>query len=439
VDEATTYLNYVRDHWANIWTNYDPNNHVLYSILAQLSVRALHISEFSLRLPSVLAGFFLVIGVHRVLEVTVGSSVIRWITLVAVSLAPMLLDFSVAARGYGLGVTLLVWAISFSIRGRDLMAGIFAGLSMAATFNVAFSVIGLVACPLLLGDGRLRTRLLRSTSVAAPAGIILFAICYPAIRQAHIDQFYVGLPTLREALYDFVSRTIRAVPGYGHGGWLGSAAAIRAIEYFLLPAVMLVVIAVSVRVFLREKRSRRTLLPAFALILALAAIVASHIFLGLNYPIDRLWLHLFVLFALAWAIAASQISGPGMRIANGIVAIAMIAQFLTQFHTGYFALWIFDAPIKNMAQRVRGEVRSKPPGSLSLTGEWYHTPALQYYQHVYRLTALKPVERSEITLLHGFDYYVLDTDVAATPEARRLIPIYKDHLSGVLLAQEPQP
>jgi hypothetical protein len=437
VDEATTYLNYVRDHWANVWTHYDPNNHILYSILAQLSVRALHISEFSLRLPSVLAGFFFVIGVHRVLEATVGSRNIRWITLVAVSVSPLMLDFSVAARGYGLGVTLLVWAIYFSIRGRDLMAGIFAGLSMATTFNIAFSVIGLVACPLVLGTGRLRTRLRKCNNVAEPAALIVLAICYPAIRQARFDQFYVGLPTIHEALFDFVSQTVRAVPG--HGGWLGSGNALRAIEYFLLPAVMLFVIAVSVRMLLREKRSRRALLPAFTLILALAAIVASHIFLGLNYPIDRLWLHLFVLFALAWAVAASQVPSPRIRVANAIVAVALIAQFLTQLHTSYFTLWVFDAPIKQIAQRVRDEVRDKPSGSLSLTGEWWHTPALQYYQHVYRLTALKPVERSDVTLLHGFDYYVLDTDAAASSEAHRLIPIYRDHLSGVLLAQEPQP
>ena len=131
VDEATTYLNYVREHWANVWSNYDPNNHILYSILAQLSVRAFRVSEFSLRLPSVLAGFFLVIGIHRVLEQTVESRAVRWIALVGLSTAPLMLDFSVAARGYGLGLALLVWAIYFSVRGRDAWAGVFAGLSIA--------------------------------------------------------------------------------------------------------------------------------------------------------------------------------------------------------------------------------------------------------------------------------------------------------------------
>jgi len=202
---------------------------------------------------------------------------------------------------------------------------------------------------------------------------------------------------------------------------------------------MLFVTAVSMRVFQREERSRRSLLPAFALLLALGGIVAAHAVLGLNYPVDRLCLHLFVLLALAWAIAASQVANPRIRAINGVVAMILIVQFLTQLHTSFFAEWVFDAPIKQIAQRLRQEVRGKPPGSVSLTGEWFHTPALQYYQNVYQLTAIKPVERSDFTLLHGFDYYVLDGDVNGTPEALRLIPLYRDQFSGVLLAQEPQP
>lgn len=184
VDEATTYLNYVKGHWTNVWGPYDPNNHVLFSILAQISVRLFHISELTLRLPTVIAGFFFVVGFHRVLELTVESRAIRYVATVTVSLAPLLLDFSVAARGYGLGITLLIWALYFSIRGRDFWAGIFAGLAMSATFNLAFSAIGIVLCPLILGVGRWRARLRRVNSVIEPAAVVLLIICYPVIRQA---------------------------------------------------------------------------------------------------------------------------------------------------------------------------------------------------------------------------------------------------------------
>lgn len=439
VDEATTYLNYVREHWANVWANYDPNNHILYSILAQLSVRAFHVSEFALRLPSVLAGFFFVIGVHRVLEETVDSRAIRTIALAGLCTAPLLLDFSVAARGYGLSLTLLVWAIWFSVRGRDAWAGVLLGLSLAANFNIAFPALGLIACPLVLGEvGQVRDlpirAMRRALAVALPAAAIFLAICYPILRQVKTSQLYVGEPAIAAALYNLVFTFIRAAPG--HPGFFGAGTGAHAIEYFFLPALMLFVIAVSVREFRRERYPRRELLPAFALLLALAAIVCTHFVAGLNYPADRLGLPLFLLFGLAWAIAASQVPKPRVLALNALLSILLIAQFLTQFHTSYFALWQFDAPMKQVAQKIGEEVRGKPPGSVSVSATWFHTPALEFYRRVYRITALQPIERHEHTQLDGFDYYVLnlkdDDDVKAAP-IRDAIPLFRDDFSGVVL------
>jgi hypothetical protein len=434
VDEATTYLNYVREHWANVWANYDPNNHILYSILAQLSVRAFRISEFSLRLPSVLAGFFLVIGIHRVLEQTVESRAVRWIALVGLSTAPLMLDFSVAARGYGLGLALLVWAIYFSVRGRDVWAGVFAGLSIASTFNLAYSTIGLVACPLILDAGKFSARMRRSLAAALPAAGIFLAICYPALRQVKTSQLYVGDPTIAGAVYNLVFLTIRAIPG--HPGWFGTGAGTRAIQYFFLLAVLVFVIGVSARTFRGKEYSRRSLVPVLALLLALAAIVCAHFFAGLNYPVDRLGLHLFLLFGLAWAIAASQAPKPRIRALNALLATLLIAQFLTQFHTRYFALWQFDMPMKQVARLIEEEVRGAPAGSVSVSATWFHVPALEYYRRVYRIAALQPIERHEHTQLDGFDYYVLnvkdDDDLKSAP-IPKVIPLFRDDFSGVLL------
>jgi hypothetical protein len=435
VDEASTYLHYVSGHWTNVWGPYDPNNHVLFSILAQLSVRLLHISEFSLRLPTVVAGFFFVIGFHRILELTVDSRAIRCITVVAVSLAPLMLDFSVAARGYGLGVALLVWAVYFSIRGRDFWAGIFAGLAMATTFNLAFSVLGIVVCPILLGAGRWRARLRRVNSVIEPAVVVVLAICYPVIRQAQASQFYIGHSTIADALYDFVSLTVRAVPG--HGGWLGSGAMIRAVERFLLPAIMLLIIATSVNLALHYRKSLRSLVPALGLILALGAILASHYLLGFNYPGDRLTLPLFVFLALAWAIAVAHVHNRAFRLANGVIAMILIAQFANQFHLSYFTMWQFDAGIRPIARRLRDDLRGQPANSVSVSATWYMTPALEFYRQIYKIGALKPIERHDPVLLDGFDYYVLNGDDRGNKAARSpgIVPIFTDDISGVVFTK----
>ncbi len=430
VDEATTYLNYVREHWSNVWSNYDPNNHVLYSILAQLSVRAFHASEFTLRLPSVLAGFFFVIGLHRVLAATIESGVIRWIALVGISLAPLMLDFAVAARGYGLGLALLIWAIYFSMEQRDLAAGICAGLSIAATFNLAFCAIGLIVFPLIRDKDNLSVRVARSLAVLISAGAIFLALCFPILRQVRTAQLYVGEPTIRAALYNLAFLTIRAVPG--HPGLFGTGTGARTIQYIFLPVLTIFIAVVAIR-------SRRSFLPALVLLLALVAIVASHFMAGLNYPVDRLGLHLFMLLGLAWAIAVANVSKRWIRAVNGLLAVVLIAQFMTQFHTRYFALWEFDSATKQVALRLRDGTRGAPPDSVSVSASWFHTPALEFYRRVWKIAPLKPIERHERTILNGFDYYVLnlkeDDDLKAAGIPAALTPIFSDEFSGIVLAK----
>lgn len=433
VDEASTYMDFVRGGWPTIWGRYDPNDHVLYSVLARLSTDLFHPGDFSLRLPSVLAGFFFVIGLYLVLALTVESRAIRWVTLVGVSIAPLLLDFFVAARGYGLGITLLVWAIFFSIRRRDLAAGVFAGLALATTLNLAYAVVGLAVVPLLLGKGRLRARLRGVNRVAEAAAVVFIVLWFPLFSQLNTSHFYVGERTYRAAIFNLIGLTIRVIPA--HDGFYGGEKGILFIQHFVLPLLMLFIVAVAVRAFLKKKEPPRELAPVLVLLTALAGIYAAHRILGMNYPVDRLGLYVFVLLAIAWAIAASRANKWQFRALNGVLAIALIAQFLTQFETHFFTLWVFDASINHAAQKLRDEVRGRAPNSVSLSCTWYHTPALQYYREIYHIDALKPVERHDPTQLTGFDYYIVedDTDKIGTSPLRDEKPLYKDDFSKVEL------
>ena len=70
IDEAYCFERFLSGPWSRIYSQYDASNHVLYSILARLSIQILGLSEFSLRLPSLLAGFFLTLGIFHVLRST---------------------------------------------------------------------------------------------------------------------------------------------------------------------------------------------------------------------------------------------------------------------------------------------------------------------------------------------------------------------------------
>src|SRR5579863_2471210 len=97
-DEAQTFNTFLSGSWHDAYFLYTSNNHVLFSLLAKASLSVFGVSEFAMRLPTVLGGFFLMWGVWRVLERCERRSV-RWIGFVAIGLHPLMLDFSIAARG----------------------------------------------------------------------------------------------------------------------------------------------------------------------------------------------------------------------------------------------------------------------------------------------------------------------------------------------------
>src|SRR5262249_51890374 len=158
--------------WSSIWPfYYDANNHVLYSILSKVSVRVLGLSEFALRLPSLLAGFFLVLGVFCLLQLT-RSVAIRWVAFLTICLHPFLLDFSIAARGYSLSVALLVGAFYVSFRGSYVPGGILLGLAASANLAIAFPALGLMLATVLLTPGRATPRLKMLAGMAIPAAVL---------------------------------------------------------------------------------------------------------------------------------------------------------------------------------------------------------------------------------------------------------------------------
>src|ERR1700685_4340758 len=150
-DEAFTFNTFVAGSWRDLYFQYEANNHLLFSLLSKLSLSIFGDSEFALRLPSVIAGFFLMLGVWRVLE-SVDSRAVRWVAFAAIALHPLLLDFCTAARGYGLATALLVWALFAGMSRRYKTAGVLLGLAISANFTAGFAAIGLLAACFLLGD-----------------------------------------------------------------------------------------------------------------------------------------------------------------------------------------------------------------------------------------------------------------------------------------------
>ncbi|MEN6533786.1 MAG: glycosyltransferase family 39 protein, partial [Bryobacteraceae bacterium] len=144
-DEAYTYQLYIAAPVSRIFEYFNPNNHFFAVILMKISTVVLGVSEFTMRLPSVVSGGFYFYFVYRLCLLAFGQGYLFLISVLLLSTNPFLLDFHVAARGYGIGITCLVGAIyslmlySTERRGdwRLQIAGM-TGLSLAVASNPTF-------------------------------------------------------------------------------------------------------------------------------------------------------------------------------------------------------------------------------------------------------------------------------------------------------------
>ena len=309
-------------------------------------------------------------------------------------------------------VTASVWRFwcgrfTFPCAGAISLAGALLGLGIAANLTIAFPAAGVIACPILLGEGNWEMRTRRILTLAIPAAAIAALICYPALSAAHASQFYVGEPTPGAALFELIFTFIRA--SVNRLGLFGTGYGAHLIEYLFLPAVMIFILVACVRTFLRDPASRPSLIPAVALLAALLELVAAHYLAGINYPVDRVGLYLFLLLGLAWAIGCLPTAVP--TAAGGSGRARRPVGCSSSSHSSRRAI---SSCGRSTFRRKRspGEFARTASGKrrirVSLSATWYQQPALEFYRYYYRIAALKPVERHAKTLLEGFDYYVLN-------------------------------
>lgn len=424
IDEAMSFERFIRGPWRSVYSLYDANNHVLYSILAKLSTHIFGLSELSLRLPSVIAGFFLSLGIFHLLRLTTPWW-IRWNAFIALLLHPLLLDFSVAARGYGLSLAFLIWAIDFAIGRRYIVCGILLGLALSANLTVAYAAAGLFLAILLLEEAPWAARLRSVVYVVAPAAIIFLAICFKALRTAQRSHFYFGYSTLRESVINMVSSSLRTAD---RAGPLGTE---RAIHVFLVGVLPLVVIFVVVASLLGSG-NRRRLFPFVTLAGAMTAMIAGHYAVGLSYPADRTGLQVPLLFGIAWAIAAASVRSRFLQAINVAVASLLAFQFATQMHMDYFSSWKFDMETKEVAQRIERLSAGKPANSLSVCATWWNQPSLEFYRRLLNITALQPVERIEPMEYSGHDFFVFSGDDVRSYDPAKIRVLFVSKRAGVV-------
>jgi hypothetical protein len=472
VDESLTYLLWVKDAPAALFGGYLANHHVLHSILMWLATLALGTSDLALRAPALLGGALYLAGVWSILRRLEPPRLALAAGAAALALNPYVLDFLVAARGYGL-------ALGCATLAADRVLAAFARARAGASAFRAPIASGLlagaaVACHLgyAVFTGALVLAVSAAACAARPAGASAWRAAAAAGGRITLGALLVAAPILWKPLahsqgrediiigkdtLDEATAALRSAVLHHAGGRLaGLATPLTDLLGHRFAPLALCIAAVTVLVTLaaagRMGMTRTLPGPAGALTYLagglLAATSAAHallhsglrlagtgIVLDLPWPPPRVLLDLVTWWTLGLLGCATWLGrgrGAGTRllaIPALLVLSALALVYAAHFNVRRFHDWDFDADTK-AAYLVLEEGLGRQAGPpIRVGATWRLIPTLSSYRERRAGRWMHPIPNEEMPSA-PCDVYVLApwdaarVEVGAHLRIDRRFPLY---------------
>ena len=389
------------------------NHHPLNTKLMGRMSRWLGSREWQLRLPNVVAHMlYLVFGLLLLAQLKETTSILLGFALL--NFNPFLLDFFGLARGYGLALGLSMSAL-FLLRqawaqkkliGRTallLLSLTCASLADLANFTWLNFHLPLVAASLIvLFDGtRFPMKVNRATLVCA--AVITGANAW-FIRNLARRIWALGDhgQLYARGKNGFVSDTLGSlIDSYfymqPYPAGLKQAILLLSIVGFLLAAVV-----VGYRVWSDHQFSFSAVLLVI-LALAVAAPVVEHLFLGMEYPVERIALYyvpiagLLAVFAIDEVIAASGSTfGLVGNVSCAMLAAAMLFHLYRTANLHHTMTWFYDANTKAAVFEVERLFATGKQRKINIGNDWIFEPSLNYYRTTRHYDWMNPVTRNRL-------------------------------------------
>jgi hypothetical protein len=465
-DEALTYCSFVRGGPGAILSPkcYDANNHVLYSLLAWVSVRLFGLTEFAMRLVSLLGGLLYLVMARRLCRLLCGPGTLALLGLLLLAINPFVLDYLVVARGYGLGLGLSLTAWYQLCRYRlDSMgdgqtsadparlrwAGVAMGLAVGANlvYAVPNAAIAMIFVALTLWEGRRELR--------AQAGLMARAFVVPGLLtvsplavvlcRVQAGDFYFGADWLGTCADSLLKPTFFPVPDreWFGVGWKDPEQVLDGLRAALLAlaAVGLAVLAVIVsrglwRGTLRADRwACLFVLLGGGAVLTCGLLVLNHYALGVKYPEGRTGVFLVPLATLGLLLLIQGVRQRFAAVPVRVFLALVAAHFLTQQHGEYLYEWHYDAGSRRVFDQLLRCTAGRP-GPVPVGHLWLFGPSLNFYREMQRVERLRPFVRQEVP--DGQEFYILQTRKDARVKRDQLRILYEDPVSHAILATPPR-
>jgi hypothetical protein len=466
-DEALTWEFYINGPFSEIFHHYDANHHFLNSLLIRLSTGLFGISEWSMRLPALAGAALYFASCYRLARTAFGENPTMLLAVALLTLNPMVLDFMVAARGYGLALAFWTYAAAVALDAfsrqtyaprQMAVAGI--ALALSVTANLVFvipatALAGMIALLIVRQQPKpepppparnvrkkkapaapsrqpvqreLRPLLWFLVPIAALAVLFLNLAPFEGMRSEH---FYTGAATLRGSLHSLAWASLE------HSGPLRQAPWIHgftdAIAYGIAPLIVVAALAVGIR-----RRGALLILAAGTAVFSAIVLLLVHLLLDKPYPADRTGLYFLPLTALALVGLAHTLRDQkglarGASVAGYAVAVALAVFFLSEFNTRKFLIWEYDADTRELGDYLASH---RPPNlrTVRVGGSWQLQESLFFYANLRKWDWIEL--HREYDPAPGWDYYALTPwDRTAWEQHLSLKEIYRGPISGSALSK----
>ncbi|HYL78570.1 MAG TPA: hypothetical protein VEU96_30545 [Bryobacteraceae bacterium] len=454
-DEAFSFANFPAVRPINLFHSYGTSYHVLHTMLVFLSVQIFGLSEFTLRLPSVLACALYFAAVYCISRFLFGVTPMLLLSAAVLTLNPLLLDHMSVARGYGMGLAFFSCAFYQALLYKEsprkdrilFRVAIFQALSVAANLTFLFPSLALtiVLAAIVIGDrssgGSIAQRTWRVVDNLAGPWLVT-AFLFLALPLSHIPprsfSGYMEAGSARAMVDSLLGPSLH----YRDCDLNESPACIYPILYgigFRAAQILSVACVAAIVILLWKRReidASPGLLVAGTLSLTIVfVLLGSAVFLW-SYPWVRTALFFLFLVPVCLLVAGRWLwsLGPRARPAAwlwsaGLFALVVITAL--EFDTRYYIEWRFDAGDREIIQRIvsmhgAGNQPARIAAGFPLS--W----SMNLYRQMYRLAWLEPVELKQPE--KGYDYYVLRHDDAHFIHELGLRTVYVHQLSGAILA-----
>ena len=422
--EAWNYHRFIAPEWADALAGFDVNNHVLNTLLVRISTARFHLTELSLRLPSLLAGGLYLWVVFRMARRWFGDGLPFLAVIGLLTLNPLVVDALSEARGYSMALACWMWALemilesveSFSVQKLNLSA-MCLGLSMAASLAFAAPAIALLVVFLLWSrsSGRAGASACQPGALALIFLLTAFVLLAIPLNHAEWKTLAVGATSLRQTINEINA--------------LSLGTSLKVVGAMARVGLALVAVA-SLFASVRYWRRRDGALIAFtgaSLALTLVLLLAAHRWLHTPFPQEGA-IYLIPLTVLPVTAMILKRHNKAAQIAFLSVSAVLLARYVAEFPFGMYAAGSQFSGARTLAKTLRA---SAGHGSVRIGASLAAEPIINYYRLRYRQGNWQPIERQPLT--GAFDYYVLTPADAALIEQRHLHVIYRDR--GLTLAQ----